>query len=85
MPRQRTRLGRAGRVAVLALVACALLVGLVLAWPVASPGAHHSAGAATEQQVPVPEGALGGLGVSGVLGTSLLFGLRGRRRGPGDP
>ena len=85
MPRQRTRLARAGRVAVLAIVACAVLVGAVLAWPVASPSAHHAAGAATEPQVPVPLNALGGLGVSGVLGTSLLLGLRGRHQGPGDP
>ena len=44
MPRQRTRLGRAGRVAMLTLLACVLVAGVVLAWPVASPGAHHSAG-----------------------------------------
>ncbi len=85
MPRHRTTWGRAGKVAALTLVAFVVVVGLVLAWPVASPGAHHTAGAATEPQVPVPVNALGGLGVSGVLGTSLLLGLRGRRRGPGDP
>ncbi len=68
-----------------ALAVLALVAGVIVLWPVVSPGTHHAAGAAIETEVQVPINALGGLGVSGVLGTSLLFGLRGRRRGPGDP
>ena len=82
---RRRTLAQVARVGAITLALCALVVGLVLAWPVVAPGSHHAAGAAAEPEVPVPVSALGGLGVSGLLGSSLAFGLRGRRRGPGDP
>ena len=84
MSRRRTLAGVA-RVAAVTCALVAVVVGVIVLWPVLSPGTHHAAGAATEPQVQVPVNALGGLGVSGILGTSLLFGLRGRRRAPGDP
>jgi hypothetical protein len=85
MGRHRTTLARAATVAAVIVAVLAVLVGLVLAWPVLSPGTQHAATASAEPEVPVPVSALGGLGVSGVLGVGLMLSFRGRHRGRGDP
>jgi len=66
---------------VTALVLAGALVFLLLA---AAAALEHggSSGQAAADEVQVPINALGGLGVSGILGAALV--VRIRRRGPGD-
>jgi hypothetical protein len=85
MARRRRTVSGAMVLACVGAVVLVLMVGLVVAWPVLSSGPHHAAGAAAEPEVPVPVGALGGLGVSSGLGVSFALGMRGRRRRSGDP
>lgn len=67
--------------------AVVIAVGLLLAIPVlsgsASTGNRASGAPADEQVTEVPVSAVGGFGLTAVLGTGLWLGLR--RRGPGDP
>jgi hypothetical protein len=85
MGTQRTTRARALAAVGVVVALVAVLVAVVVALPVLSSGAHHAAGASVEPEVAVPVNALGGLGVTGVLGGALLLGLRNRHRRRGDP
>jgi energy-converting hydrogenase Eha subunit A len=85
MGTQRTTWARALAVVGVLVALIGVLVAVVVALPVLSSGPHHAAGASAEAEVAVPVNALGGLGVTGVLGVALLLGLRNRHRRRGDP
>jgi len=77
--RARTAVAVAGAVA-----AVVVALTIVLALPVVSGRDHGAEGAPADEQVTeVPVSALGGLGLTGVLGTGLWIGLL--RRPPDDP
>ena len=65
--------------AVVAVVVAVAIVAGVLLLPVIVGGSHR-ASAPAAPDTPIPVGALGGLGLSGVLAVKMAFSRRGRGR-----